>query len=216
MEALHPTTAPSRPSSSIARHSRLDDAQAVATSVVLVSLGLCLLNAAGLTTGGTPGLAFLLNYASGWPLGLALFMVNLPFYILAWRGMGRAFTFRTLGAVTALSVGVELVHHMLRVSAIEPLYAAVAGGVLIGLGLLVLFRHGASFGGVNALALFAHRRWGWPVGGVQMGVDGLILASGFAVLPPARVGWSLVGALAVNAVLMLNYRPGRYLPSMPK
>lgn len=196
--------------SASARHSHLDDAQAVATSVVLVSLGLSLLNAAGLVTGGTPGLAFLLSYATGMRLGLALFLVNLPFYLLAWRGMGWRFTLRSAGAVTALSGGVELVHHMLSVRTVDPLYAAVAGGLLIGVGLIVLFRHGAGFGGVNTLALYVHRRWHWSVGAVQMVVDGLILAGAFVLLEPRRVAWSLLGAVVVNAVLMVNHRPGRY------
>ena len=199
--------------SSNVRHSLVDDAQAVATAVVLVSLGLSLLNTAGLITGGTPGLAFLISYATGMRLGVALFLVNIPFYALAWRRLGGRFTLRTAGAVTALSGGVELVHRMLSVRAVDAPYAAVAGGLLIGLGLLVLFRHGASFGGVNTLALFANQRWGWSVGGVQMAVDGLILAAAFALLDPVRVAWSLVGALVVNAVLILNHRPDRYRTS---
>ncbi len=194
-------------------HSRFDDAQAVATSVVLVSLGLSLLNAAGLMTGGTPGLGFLLSYATGWPLGIALFLVNIPFYALAWRGLGLGFTLKTLGAVTALSAGVELVQRMLSVRAVDPLYAALAGGTLIGLGLLVLFRHGASFGGVNTLALLLHRRLAWSVGIVQLVIDAAILGGAFAVMEPKRVAWSMLGALAVNVVLISNHRPGRYMPA---
>jgi len=196
-----------------AGHSRVDDAQAVATAVVLVSLGLSLIKAAGLITGGTPGLAFLISYATGTRLGSALFLVNVPFYALAWQRLGGRFTLRTVGAVTALSGGVELVHRMLSVRAVDAPYAAVAGGLLIGLGLLVLFRHGASFGGVNTLALFAHERWGWSVGAVQMAVDALILAAAFVLLDPVRVAWSLLGALVVNAVLILNHRPDRYRTS---
>ena len=201
---------PSHPPAPVARHSPLDDAQAMVTAVILVSLGLSLLKAAGLMTGGTPGLGFLVSYVTGLPLGAALFLVNIPFYALAWHGMGRRFTLKTLGAVTALSGGVELVHRMLSVSAIDLPYAAVVGGLLMGLGLLVLFRHGASLGGANTLALFVHRRWGWSVGGVQMVFDGLILAGAFATLDPRRVAWSLVGALVLNAVLMINHRPDRY------
>ena len=196
-----------------ARHSPVDDAQAVATAVVLVSLGLSLLDAAGLITGGTPGLAFLVSHVTGMRLGVALFLVNIPFYALAWQRLGGRFTLRTAGAVTALPGGVELVHRMLSVRSVDAPYAAVAGGLLIGLGLLVLFRHGASFGGVNTFALFANRRWGWSVGGVQMAVDALILAAAFALLDPKRVAWSLLGALVVNAVLILNHRPDRYRTS---
>ena len=163
-------------------HSRLDDAQALATSVVLVSLGLSLLSSAGLVTGGPPGLAILLSYATGWPLGQALFIVNLPFYALAWRGLGAAFTFRTLGAVTALSVGIELVGSLLSVQAVHPLYAAVAGGTIIGLGLLVMFRHGASFGGINILALHLHERYGWSAGVVQLAIDAAIFGAAFSIM----------------------------------
>jgi uncharacterized membrane-anchored protein YitT (DUF2179 family) len=204
------TVSPARSSQGCPKHSHLDDAQAVATSVVLVSLGLSLLQAAGLMTGGTPGLAFLLSYATGLRLSAALFIVNVPFYVLAWRGLGWRFTLKTVGVVTALAAGVEVVRGMLRIEAVGAPYAALAGGVLIGLGLLVIFRHGASFGGVNTLALFLHRRWGWSVGVVQMAIDASILAAAFLVMEPRRVAWSLVGALAVNAVLMFNHRPGRY------
>ena len=207
------TNSPAKPLNTVTGHSPVDDAQALMTSVLLVSLGVSLLNAAGLMTGGTPGLGFLLSDLTGLPLGLSLLMVNLPFYTLAWRGMGRRFALKTAGAVIALSCGVELVRHTLSVRSIDISYAAIAGGMLIGIGLLILIRHGGSFGGINTLALFAHRRWGWSVGRVQMAVDGAILACSFFIMDPTRVAWSLLGALALNGVLMLNHRPGRYQPS---
>ena len=191
-------------------HTVADDVQAVGTAVILVSLGLSLLNSAGLTTGGTPGLAFLLSYATGLPLGVALFLVNLPFYGLAWKGMGPRFTAKTLAAVSSLSVGVGLLGHVVTVRA-EPLYAAIAGGVLIGTGLLVMFRHKASFGGINILALYLQRRKGWAPGKVQLVVDAAILAAVLLLMDSIRVVWSLLGAVAVNAVLIWNHRLGRYL-----
>jgi len=104
-------------------HTLAEDMQATATAVVMASLGLALLNSAGLMTGGTPGLGFLLSYATGLPLGAALFVVNLPFYLLGWRGMGARFTFKTLAAVSALALGIEVVRHVLVVQT-QPLYAA--------------------------------------------------------------------------------------------
>jgi uncharacterized membrane-anchored protein YitT (DUF2179 family) len=193
-------------------HTPFDDVQAGATAVVLVSLGLSLIGSAGLVTGGTPGLGFLLSAVSGLPLGGAIFLVSLPFYVLGWRGLGLRFTLKTLAAVTSLSVCIEVVRHVLAVQA-APAYAAVVGGVLIGTGLLVLFRHQASFGGVNILALFLQKRFGWPTGRTQMGVDLLVLGASFAIMEPGKVAWSLLGAAAVNAVLVWNHRPGRYLPA---
>lgn len=185
-----------------------DDLQAFATAILLVSLGLSLLAGAGLLTGGTPGLAFLLSYATGLPLGAALMLVNAPFYLLSWRELGPRFTLRTLAAVAALSAGVEAVPRLFTVSHVQPLYAAVAGGTLIGVGLLVLFRHRASLGGINVLALALNRRRGWRAGAVQMAVDATILLGAFAVVAPQRVGWSILGSLMVNGVLLCNHRPG--------
>ncbi len=207
-----PSVSPSTPVQPASKHSVLDDAQAVGAAVVMTSLGLALMHSAGLMTGGTPGLGFLLSYATGMPLGVALFLVNLPFYVLALRGMGLRFTLRTLGAVSTLALGVEAVRHVLVVHT-APLYAALAGGVLIGTGLLVMFRHKASFGGINVLALYLQQRLGWPAGKVQMVVDLGILAGALFVLDLERTAWSVLGSLVVNAVLVWNHRPGRYLPA---
>ena len=124
--------------------------------------------------------------------------------------MGARFTVKTLTAVVALGVGVEVVHRALRLNSVEPGYAAVAGGVLIGTGLLVLFRHGASLGGINVLALYFQRRFGWAPGKAQMASDAATFCASLAVLEPRYLLWSLLGAVAVNAILAWNHRPGRY------
>lgn len=193
-------------------HTPLDDVQAFGTAILLVALGLCLLRGAGLLTGGVPGLAFLVHYASGLPLGWALLLANLPFLVLAWRVLGIRFTAKTLIAVAGLSLGVEAIAGGLGLQPAHPLFAAIAGGVLIGVGLLVLFRHGASLGGVGVLALHLQRRRGWSAGAVQMAIDAAIVAAAFAVVEPRRVVHSVVGSLAVNLVLLWNHRPGRYAP----
>ncbi|MED5622442.1 YitT family protein [Ideonella sp. BN130291] len=194
-------------------HSLLDDAQAFGTALLFIALGLSMVGSAGLLTGGTPGLAFLLHYATGMRLGVALLAVNLPFYLLAWHAMGRRFTLKTLLVVTGLSVAVEAMVHLLSFQTLQPLFAAVAGGTLIGAGLLVLFRHHASLGGIGVLALQLEKRRGWRAGWVQMAIDACIVATAFAVVEPRRVLYSLAGTIAVNLVLALNHRPGRYVAS---
>ncbi|HEX6363557.1 MAG TPA: YitT family protein [Albitalea sp.] len=207
-----PSSRPMEPSLSASPppHTLLDDAQAFATATVMLSLGLTIIGDAGLLTGGVPGLAFLVHYGVGLPLGLALFLVNLPFCVLAWRALGPRFTAKTLLAMGCLSLSVEAVRRMVSVQATELLFAAVAGGLLIGVGLLVLFRHRASLGGVGVLALHLQKRRGWSPGAVQMAIDAAIVAAAVAVVDWRRVAYSLAGSLAVNAVLLWNHRPGRY------
>ncbi|QNP59721.1 YitT family protein [Paenacidovorax monticola] len=195
-------------------HSRTEDAMALFTGVLLISVGIAFFTSAGLLTGGTAGLAFLLHYATGWSFGKVFFALNLPFYWLAWRKLGRAFTFKTFAAVLLLSVLTDLQSQFLQIAQLQPLYAAVAGGLITGTGFLVLFRHRCSLGGVGILALYLQDRYGWRAGKVQMAVDCCIVALALFTVEPLRVAWSIVGAVALNLVLAMNHRPGRYMTAM--
>ena len=76
------------------RHPLWEDALALLLGTAMVALGIAFYSHAGLLTGGTVGLAFLLKYFAGWPFGLVFFTLNIPFYLLAiWR-MGWSFTLR--------------------------------------------------------------------------------------------------------------------------
>jgi uncharacterized membrane-anchored protein YitT (DUF2179 family) len=94
---------------------------------------------------------------------------------------------------------------------LNPVYAVIAGNALAGVGLLILFRHKASLGGFNILALILQERLGWRAGYTQMGLDVLIILVSFTVAPPLTVLLSAVGAVLLNLILALNHRPGRYL-----
>jgi uncharacterized membrane-anchored protein YitT (DUF2179 family) len=192
-------------------HSAWEDAQALVTGTLFVALGVAMFKQAGLLTGGTAGIAFLIHYATGWRFGLVFFVVNLPFVWLALRQMGVAFTLKTFVAVGLLSIATEVLPHVLGFARLEPAFAAVMGGLVIGAGLLMLFRHHASLGGVNVLALWLQKRRQWRAGTVQLVVDMAILAAAFVTLPPAKALWSLLGAIALNTVVAVNHRPGRYL-----
>jgi uncharacterized membrane-anchored protein YitT (DUF2179 family) len=193
------------------RHSLFEDAQAIVTGALFIALGVAMFGKAGLLTGGTAGLAFLVHYAAGWRFGAVFFAINLPFYLLAWRAMGRAFTIKTFCAVAALSLFAELLPHVVRFERLEPVYAGVMGGFLIGAGLLMLFRHQASLGGLNVVVLYLQAKRGWRAGKLQMAADCLIVLAAFALVEPRRIAISVLGTVALNLVVAVNHRPGRYL-----
>ena len=195
----------------ITPHTLTEDTVAVFTGVLLISVGVAFFTSAGLLTGGTAGLAFLLHYATGIGFGKIFFVLNLPFYWLALRKLGREFTLKTFAAVLLLSVLTELQVQFLQFSHLQPLYAAITGGLITGTGFLVLFRHRCSLGGVGILALYLQDRSGWRAGKLQMAVDCCIVLLALWTVEPARVAWSMAGAVAMNLVLALNHRPGRYM-----
>ena len=108
------------------RHTLFEDAQALLTGAVVVAIGLVLLKQAGLLTGGTTGLAFLIHYFTGSNFGLTLFLINAPFYALAWFRMGRAFTLKTFVAVALLATLTNLLPTMLHFDRLNPVLTAVA------------------------------------------------------------------------------------------
>ncbi len=191
-------------------HSATEDLVAVFTGVLMISIGVAFFSSAGLLTGGTAGLAFLLHYATGIGFGKIFFVLNLPFYWLALRKLGREFTLKTFAAVVLLSLITEWQNQFLQIARIEPYYAALAGGLTMGTGFLALFRHRASLGGIGIAALYLQDRYGWRAGKVQMAVDCMIVLLALTVVEPLRVAWSVLGAVALNLVLALNHRPGRY------
>lgn len=199
------------PRASAARHRPHEDLQALFTGTLFVALGVVMFNQAGLLTGGTVGLALLAHYATGIDFGPLYFVVNLPFYALAWRRMGAAFTLKTFAAVGLLSLVAHFLPLGLAFRHLSPVLAAILGGLLCGVGMLMLFRHRASLGGLNVVVLYLQERFGWSAGKVQLALDCLILLGALVVADVPRVALSVLGAVVLNLTLAINHRPGRYL-----
>ena len=192
-------------------HRAHEDVLAILAGTLFVAMGVVLFRHAGLLTGGTAGLAFLLHYATGWNFSWVFFLINLPFYGLAWKRMGPAFALKTFAAVGLLSVWAQWVPQWIVIGALDTRFASVAAGLFTGTGMLMLFRHRASLGGFNVLVLYLQERFGWRAGKVQMGMDCAIVVAAFGLVDVSRIGWSVVGALVLNLTLAINHRPGRYM-----
>ncbi|MFC7340152.1 YitT family protein [Saccharopolyspora griseoalba] len=202
---------PETPAPTAPPHSRTEDALGLLSGTFVVSLGLYLLQGSQLVTGGTAGLSLLLSYGLPVPFWLVFLLVNLPFMALAARQKGWDFTLRTLVSIALVSAFSPLHAQLFGELHLEPLYGAIAGNLLAGIGLLIVFRHGSSLGGFNVIALIAQERFGWRAGLVQMGMDVVVVLCSMAVTTATGVLLSALGAVVLNGVLALNHRPGRYL-----
>lgn len=191
-------------------HTPAEDLLGVLTGTFLAALGLHILHASQAVTGGTAGLSLLLTYAAPLSLPVMLLLVNLPFFALALWKKGLQFTIRTAVSIGLLSAFTALAGRMLPVHDVEPLFGVIAGNLLAGVGILILFRHGASLGGFSVVALIAQERAGLRAGYVQMGLDVLVVVAAVLVVPLTSVLISAVGVALLNLVLAFNHRPGRY------
>lgn len=192
-------------------HTLLEDALGYVTSIVVTSLGLYLIQSVGAVTGGTAGLSLLVSYWTGLPFEVLFVLVNLPFFGLALSKKGIGFTLRSLGCVIAVSAMTRVHADLLPLDGLDTVYGVVAGNLLVGLGLLVIFRHGASLGGFNVLALLLQERLNLRAGYVQMGLDVSVILLALFVVSPVTVLLSALGAVVLNIILAFNHRPGRYL-----
>jgi uncharacterized membrane-anchored protein YitT (DUF2179 family) len=193
------------------RHSWLEDGQAIVTGALFAALGVVVFSEARLVPGGTVGIALLLQYAGGLDLSLSLVLANAPFYLLALLRLGRAFTLKTLLAVALMALLVQWLPQGLTLRIASPLLAAVLGGLLAGVGMLMVFRHEGSLGGMNVLVLYLQQRFGWRPGLVQLAFDAaIVLAGGWLLADASLVLASIVAVFVLNMVLSVNHRLDRY------
>jgi uncharacterized membrane-anchored protein YitT (DUF2179 family) len=194
-----------------APHSPLDDVQGLAFGAIMCAFAMMILTGAGLVTGQTAGLAVLISYLTGYGFGVVFFVINLPFYALAWFRLGTAFTLKTFACVALISALSLVIGDLVSVVPANPAVAAVLFGMIAGAGLLAIFRHRASLGGVGIVAYDLQERLGWRAGWVQLGFDLVLFAVALLVLPATLVLWSLLGAAVLNALIGINHRGDRYI-----
>ncbi|MGJ8605239.1 MAG: YitT family protein [Marivita sp.] len=193
------------------RHTPLEDVQGILIGATLVALAVHLLASASLMTGQIAGLSLLTSYVTDLSFGVIFFVFNLPFYVLAVHQIGWTFTLKTFGAVAVMSVMSELLPLVLDVTMVHPALGAVLGGVLAGVGLLSLFRHGATLGGVGIVALWLQDARDIPAGNVQLVFDLFVFGLAVMLLPLDVVIWSLIGAVILNLIVTVNHRRDRYV-----
>ncbi|WP_460040063.1 YitT family protein [Thermaerobacter litoralis] len=148
-----------------------------AAGALLFSLGINgFLVPARLGEGGLSGVSLLLHYATGLPVSLLYLLLNLPLFAFGWRAIGRRFILRTGLATLLVSLALRLTEGVaFRVD--EPLLASLYGGAFIGTGIGLLFRAGASSGGIDIVARFLKERYGIGIAETFLVFDSLVLAA---------------------------------------
>jgi len=202
-----PTLAPAQ----ITDHSLLDDIQGLSLGVFLSGLGIHFLTLAGLITGQTAGLAVIISYISGYSFGVVFFAINLPFYFVAYKRLGVEFTVKSVLSVSVLSIVTTLLPHGFVIESLNPALGAVIFGSLVGLGLLAMFRHNGSLGGLGVIALLVQDATGFKAGWVQLITDAVIFSVALFLFPASVVAYSLLGAVTLNLIITFNHRRDRYI-----
>ncbi len=131
--------------------------------------------------GGITGVAMILNHLFHWPVGTVSLALNVPLFIISYRAMGKIFAFRSLVATVLFSLFIDILP--LKPLTMDPLLGTLYGGVLLGVGLGLIMRGGATTGGSDMIARMVHRRFQFiSVGSFLFAIDcAVVAAAGFLI-----------------------------------
>ncbi|QYA32895.1 YitT family protein [Macrococcus psychrotolerans] len=132
-----------------------------------------------LLDGGIVGISIMISHFLKLPIGLFIFLLNIPFFYLGYKQIGKTFALSTLYGIGILSIGTALLHPV-PAFADEKFLVTIFGGVILGLGVGLVIRYGGSLDGTEILAILINNKTPFSVGEIVMVINFFIYtAAGF-------------------------------------
>lgn len=131
-----------------------------------------------IAAGGVTGVATMLQYVFGTPIGLMVLLINVPIVIWGMVEIGYKLVVKTLAAVVLSSVMIDLFARFVPAYRGDPILVAIFAGVCEGLGLSLTFIRGATTGGTDMVARLLGRKVPFlSMGKLMLVIDGVIVAT---------------------------------------
>jgi uncharacterized membrane-anchored protein YitT (DUF2179 family) len=141
--------------------------------------------------GGIVGISIILSHLTGVKLGLYIFILNIPFFFIGYKQIGKTFAFSTLYGIIILSVTTIFLHPVPAFTQ-DILLASLFGGIVLGIGVGLVIRYGGSLDGTEILAILSSKKLPFSVGEIIMIVNLFILSSAGFVFSWDRAMYSLL------------------------
>lgn len=154
--------------------------------------------------GGLTALGMILNHLSpAVPIGTVVLILNIPIFILGWKFLGGHTLVSSLFAMAATSVLVDLISAVYTFPPMDPMLAAIFGGVSLGLSLGIIFSKGATTGGTDLIARLLKLPFAWlPMGKLLLVVDlSMLLAVSVAFRSMESAMYGII-ALYISTMVM--------------
>lgn len=126
--------------------------------------------------GGVVGISIMASHLTKLPLGLFTFALNIPFFVVGYKQIGKTFTLSTLFSVICLSIGVSILHPIPGITQ-DALLASVFGGIILGIGVGLIIRNGGSLDGTEIVAIILDKKSSFSIGEIVMFFNLFILSS---------------------------------------
>lgn len=157
-----------------------------------------------IATGGTAGLAIVLNHVFNLSIGTWMALINIPLLLITLKSLGKRFAIKTIVCIAAIVVLVDFFAKIIQLPALSsnPMLATLYGGITIGVGLGLIFKGGASAGGASILAKLFNEKFGIKSSTVILILDAIIVAStGFVFHSIELALWSLISIYVASKLI---------------
>lgn len=159
---------------------------------ILMSIGLeVFLVPNNVIDGGITGISIMLSYLTGWKLGIFIFLLNLPFFFIGYKQIGKTFAISTIYGIVVLSIATTLLHKVPAFTQ-DILLASLFGGIILGIGVGIVIRYGGSLDGTEILAILSSKKLPFSVGEIVMFFNIFILGSAGFVFSWDRAMYSML------------------------
>ena len=131
--------------------------------------------------GGVTGVSIMGTHLFGIPLGVLLFVLNIPFVYLGYKQVGKTFALMSTVGIAALSISTVLMHHITPIlSSDDTLLVVITGGVMLGVGIGIVLRNGGALDGSEVLAVLVSKKVPFSVGDIILFINAFIfIGAGF-------------------------------------
>ncbi len=180
----------------------------IALAYIQILIG-CVIGAAAYPTflvpneiapGGLTGVATILNHLFKWPVGTVSLILNIPLFIVGYRAMGKVFVFRCFVATVLFSALIDVLP--LKTVSGDPLLGTLFGGVVLGIGLGLILRGGATTGGTDMIARMVHRRFPFITVGVFLfAIDCVVVLAAAVFIGAEQALYALISIFVCSKVI---------------
>ncbi|EUJ24181.1 hypothetical protein PGRAN_05656 [Listeria grandensis FSL F6-0971] len=153
-------------------------------------------------SGGVSGISTIINYLTGWTPAYIQWAFNIPLFFAGVFFLGYQFGIKTFVGTMIMPLFVYVTSDW-TVWTNQPLVAALFGGVLVGMGLGIVFRGKASTGGTDVIAQILHKFTNLSLGICVALIDGFVVIAAMFVFDIESGLYALIGLFATSKTIDL-------------
>lgn len=158
-----------------------------------------------IVTGGVGGICAVIFFATGFPVSVSYFLLNLILLIVAYKILGLKFLVKTIFGVISLSLSLSLFEFLLKGQPIlvdEPFMSIVIGAILCGLSLGIIFSANGSTGGTDIIGAIVNKYHNISIARTLLFLDFLIIGSSYVLFHDiSKIVFGFVEMVICNYVL---------------